>query len=348
VTQCGIIIIMSIKSKNRKPTFLVTGGNGYIGSHMCRFLAEKGHEIYWIDDFSTSPPHQVHKYGHFHEMDLGDKTEVKKHLRIIKPDVIIHFAAAALVSEGESDPFLYYQKNLVNTLNLLEGFTEIGGEKFIFSSTCATFGVPAKNQKIHENLEQKPINTYGQTKYLVEQVMRNLVRLNQVNVVALRYFNVAGCSVDSELGENHKPETHLIPNLVRAHLEGKAKTFELFGDDHETPDGTCIRDYIHVLDLVRAHYLAFEYFKKEKGFHAFNLGSGKGHSVKDVITAFEEVTDSKLKVKKCPARAGDPPKLVADCTLAKKELKFEPEYGLEDCIRDTLNYIQQQQTRDVA
>jgi UDP-glucose 4-epimerase len=317
---------------------MVTGGNGYIGSHMCKLLQQQGHKVLVVDNFSTSPKKPVHRYGEFADCDIADSDQIKKLIQGHKVEAVFHFAARALVPEGEEKPLMYYHENVVKTLSLLDSCVQVGLKKFIFSSTCATFGLP-KTESLAEDHPQHPINTYGNTKKLMELAMRDLAAKGLLDIVAFRYFNAAGCSPDSEIGENHDPETHLIPNLCRSYLSGGKETFKLFGTQMPTRDGTCIRDYIHVNDLAKAHYQGLQYLDQHSGFHDFNLGTEQGSSVQEVIDAFEKVTNSKLNIEIKEPRAGDPPKLVSNSTKAKKELAFQCEYTVEDCIQHTLNYL---------
>jgi UDP-glucose 4-epimerase len=317
---------------------VVTGGNGYIGSHMCRYLFERGYDVHVVDNHSTSPDSKVHNYAVFHNIDIGNSERMKKLLTDIKPTTIYHFAARAAVSESQADPLLYLNENLVKTVSLLDSAINTGVNKFIFSSTCATFGVPLEKQ-INEHHPQKPINTYGLTKLLMEKVMRDLAEKNLMNILVLRYFNAAGCSPDGVIGENHDPEYHLIPNLCLSHLSGGSTPFNLYGEKFDTPDGTCVRDYIHVCDLVEAHYKGAEYLSKNLGFHDFNLGSETGYSVRDVISAFNEITKSELEVQIKDPRPGDPASLVADSQKSRELLGFKPKYSLHDCIEHTLAFL---------
>jgi UDP-glucose 4-epimerase len=316
---------------------IITGGNGYIGSHMCRLMHEKGFDVHVIDNHSTSPKRKVHKFGTFHKIDISDKKKIQPLLKKLKPSAVFHFAARATVPESQEKPFLYYNENLVKTVALLESCVMTKVKNFIFSSTCATFGVPEKDT-LSEDHPQRPINTYGLTKLLMEKVMNDLAEKKLINVIIFRYFNAAGCSPDSKIGEEHNPENHLIPNLCRALLLGKKSPFHLFGTDFPTPDGTAIRDYIHVDDLALAHFQGFEFLKSNSGYFDFNLGSEKGYSVKEVIEAFNRVSKTKLDVTTSPRRPGDPPKLVGNSTKAKNLLKYDPKYSLEECIKHSLDY----------
>lgn len=316
---------------------LISGGNGYIASHMCKYLSAKGHDVFWIDNFSTSPQGQVHQYGKFYPYDIASK-DTSALLEEIKPDTVFHYAAKALVPESEANPWLYYEENLKKTLTFLHSCSDAKVSKFIFSSTCATFGVP-KTKTLAEDHPQNPINTYGLTKLLMEKAMRDIAEKGYLNILVFRYFNAAGCDPDGELGENHDPETHLIPNLCKAYLNESNESFKIFGTDYDTEDGTCVRDYVHVNDLAESHYLGMKYLNDRKGFYDFNLGSEKGYSVKEVLKCFESITGEKLSVIQEGRREGDPPLLVANSQKALQELNFRTTISLEDCIRDTLNYF---------
>jgi UDP-glucose 4-epimerase len=320
---------------------LVTGGNGFIGQHMCRFLHEKAIKVHIVDNFSSSPKRELHQYGEYHNVDISDASRIKKILRDNKIEAVFHFAAKCLVGESQLKPFYYYQENVVKTLSLLDSCVEVGVRKFIFSSTCATFGLSEGNLPLNENHPQKPLNTYGYSKLLMEKIMTDLSSKNLLDVVIFRYFNAAGCSVDGELGENHDPETHLIPNICLNLLNPNLHPLKIFGNDYETRDGTCIRDYIHVLDLVRAHYLALNFLNSPegKGIHDFNLGTESGASNLEVIKVFEEVTGKKVNYSFAPRRPGDPPILVGDSKKVQKILKFTPEFTLSQMILHTWNYF---------
>jgi UDP-glucose 4-epimerase len=323
--------------------FLVTGGNGYIGSHMCKHLHRLGHEVIVLDDHSTSPHEATHAYGKFYEGDISDKNFVGGILARHRVDGVFHFAARSVVSESEDKPFMYFNDNTNKSTMFFEALTRNGIKNIVFSSTSSTYG-HTQEEFLSEESMQNPSNAYAVSKKLLEDVLRYVSSKYQTGVAVLRYFNVAGSDPDLDIGENHEPETHLIPNLCLSHIRGKEMSFKLFGDDHPTPDGTCIRDYIHVCDLVKAHFQAYEYLAKKPGFHVFNLGSGRGFSVKEVITAFEKVTGTKLNYETAPARREDPPRLVCQVDKAARELGFKNEYGLEDCIRHTLSYLKKRTT----
>lgn len=324
-------------SKTQTPCYVVTGGNGYIGSHMCKYLHGLRARVVIIDNHSTSPAHPVHDFGECHRLDIADHETVTALLRETKPDAVFHFAAKTLVGESEARPFYYYAENFQKTLALLESCVRADARRLVFSSTCAIFGAPHM-PTLDEAHPQHPMSTYGRTKQLMELAMRDLAGKGLLDVAVFRYFNAAGCTPDGTLGENHDPETHLIPNLCRAHVPGSAAPFVLHGDDYDTPDGTCIRDYIHVDDLVRVHARALPLLA-QGGFHDFNLGSETGHSVREVIAAFETVTGAPLPVTTAPRRPGDVPRLVANAAKAKTQLDFAPRHTLHDCIAHTLQWF---------
>ena len=325
-----------------KKTYLVAGGNGYIGSHMCEHLASCGHDVVILDNFSTSPSNPVHSYGTFVKGDISDGPLVVDLLKQYRPDCVFLFSARALVPEGEKDPLLYFRENVSKTISFLESCVTTKTKRLVFSSSCATFGMQLA-PKIGEDHPQKPTNVYGTTKLMMEQAMRALAERGFLSVAALRYFNAAGCSPSGTIGENHDPETHLIPNICKAYFEGRP--FEIYGDDYPTKDGTCIRDYIHVSDLARIHLVVAEYMEAHPGWMDFNIGPEAGHSIKDVIAAFERVTGKKLQMVHKPRRRGDPPALVADSSKIKGLLGVNFQYDLEDCIRHTVAWFQKQQGR---
>ena len=298
--------------------FVVTGGNGFIGSHLCRFLANRGELVSVIDNFSSSPPVSTHSFGDMHLGEIDDVVLWKKINQKAPVDGVFHFAAKALVAESEANPWLYYQANVVKTLNLLKVLHDYGISHFIFSSTCATFGHP-QQEFIDENHPQAPVNTYGKTKLLIENILKDLAGKKILKSVVLRYFNAAGCSPDGLLGENHQPETHLIPNIILSYLSNFQQPIKIFGNNFSTPDGTCIRDYIHVEDLILAHYLAYEYLQNTNDFFSdFNLGTEKGTSNLEMIKIFEDIIQKPIPFEFASARAGDPAKLVACAAKAKK------------------------------
>ena len=300
---------------------LVTGGAGYIGSHTVRLLLARGHDVTVLDSLV---------YGHraavpADRLVVGDMADPKVLDAALGrgADAVVHFAAFAYVGESVADPAKYYANNLVATLAVLDGCRRHGVQKFVFSSTCATYGVPTA-VPITEAERQDPINPYGNTKLAVERALADYAGAYPFGYCALRYFNAAGASPDGTIGEDHDPETHLIP-LVVAATTGKRPHVEVFGTDYPTPDGTCVRDYIHVDDLAEAHILALG--KLGPGVRLkYNVGTGRGYSVREVVRAVEEVTGLKVPVKEGPRRPGDPPELVADASKIRRELGWAPRY----------------------
>jgi UDP-glucose 4-epimerase len=313
---------------------LVLGGAGYIGSHMCKFLFQQGHEVVVFDNLSTGHKGAV-KWGKLIVGDILNSEDLT--LLFINEghfDLIIHFCAKSLVGESVNQPASYYQNNVVGTLNLLNKMVETGHDKLVFSSTAATYGKPEVDL-IDESQPCKPINPYGKTKKMVEDLLQDYASAYGLNSVCLRYFNACGADPDGEIGERHEPETHLIPNILKSVRDGEVSKLKVFGNDYPTKDGTCIRDYVHINDLASAHILAGEYLAKNKGAFVFNLGNGSGFSVLDVIKAAEKVVKNPIDYDIEPRRAGDPPILVADATKAKKELGWQPVYIDIDSIIET-------------
>jgi UDP-arabinose 4-epimerase len=302
---------------------LVTGGAGYIGSHTAKHLARSGHEPIVLDNFSEGHRWAV-KWGRLAEGDLADQEFVLRTLRNFNIEAVIHFAADALVAESVANPRKYYWNNVVNSLRLLDAMAESGVRHIVFSSSCATYGVPTR-VPISEDHPQFPVNPYGQTKLMTERILRDYDPAYNLRWVALRYFNAAGADPDCELGEDHNPETHLIPIAVQAAL-GCRPHVEIYGTDYPTPDGTAVRDYIHVTDLARAHLTALEYLVRGGASAAVNLGTGLGHSVREVIAEVGRLCEGRVPVKEGPRRAGDPPALVAEVSNASKVLGWKAEY----------------------
>jgi UDP-glucose 4-epimerase len=301
---------------------LVTGGAGYIGSHAVRLFLDHGHDVWVYDSLALghrkAVPAERLIVGDLNEPHRIDQALVEKRI-----DAVVHFAAWAAVGESVKDPAKYYQNNLVNTLNLMECLRRAGVGRFVFSSTAATFGTP-EQMPITEETPQQPINPYGRTKLAIEHALADYAAAYRWGYAALRYFNASGAHADGSIGEDHDPETHLIPLVIYAAM-GRRPHIEMFGTDYPTPDGTCVRDYIHVDDLASAHLLALE--KLQAGQHMrYNLGIGRGYSVREVIRAVEEVTGKKVPVKEGPRRAGDPPELVASSEKIQKDLGWKPHY----------------------
>ena len=311
---------------------LITGGAGYIGSHVNKELSKKGYETVVFDNLVYGHQEFV-KWGAF---VLGDLENID-HLRLVFKKypikAVMHFAAFTCVGESVENPQKYYLNNVKNTLNLLQVMLEHDVEYFIFSSTCATYGIP-KEIPISEEHPQNPINPYGKSKLMIEKILKDYSQAYGIKYVSLRYFNAAGADPDCEIGEWHEPETRLIPLVLDVAI-GKSEAIKIFGTDYPTPDGTCIRDYIHVVDIARAHILALEYLMKEGKSDAFNLGNGSGFSVKEVIHKAEEITGREIKTITWRRRPGDPPVLVGSNEKAKKVLGWYSQYGDLDVIIKT-------------
>ena len=310
---------------------LVTGGAGYIGSHTVRLLLEHGHDVVVYDNLSMghrqSVPAERLVVG-----DLKDADHLDHTLLIHRIEAVVHFAAFAFVGESVTNPAKYYQNNLVNTLNLMERMRRHGITKIVFSSTCATFGTP-DSLPITEDLPQRPINPYGWTKLFIERALLDFAAAYGWSFAALRYFNAAGATPKGDIGEDHTPETHLIPLVLQAAL-GQRGPIEIFGTDYPTPDGTCVRDYVHVDDLAEAHRLALDKLQPGRGL-LLNVGIGQGYSVRQVIETAERVTGKKIPVKEGPRRPGDPAELVASPAKIMKELGWRPKYLELDPILET-------------
>ena len=304
----------------------VTGGAGYIGSVCVEQLLNAGHTVTVFDNLTEGHRAAVDKRANFIEAQLSDAGRIAGALKDSKAEVIIHFAASALVGESMTNPGKYFQNNLGNAIHLLNAAVGAGVKKFVFSSTCATYGPPDRIP-MTEDLPQHPINPYGESKLLVERMLKWYQQIHGLEFVAFRYFNAAGAS--ARFGEHHLIETHLIPNVLRVPL-GQAGQCEIYGTDYPTPDGTCIRDYIHVMDLADAHILAM--MPGKQGF--YNLGNGDGYSVREVIQTCEKITGQKIPVIEKARRPGDPPRLVASAEKARRELAWIPKYPkLDEIIR---------------
>jgi UDP-glucose 4-epimerase len=310
---------------------LVTGGAGYVGSHAARLLDRAGHEV-WVLDNLRLGHQQAALPGRLIVGNVGDRQLVADLLREKSIDAVMHFAAFALVGESVESPHLYYQNNVIETLHLLESMRAAGVKQFVFSSTTATYGVPAKIP-ITEDEPQRPINPYGFSKLVIEQALRDYARAYDWSFAALRYFNAAGATPQGDLGEDHRPESHLIPIVLQVAL-GQRDKILVFGDDYPTPDGTCIRDYVHVDDLGAAHVQALERLEPGQGLQ-LNLGTGRGHSVKEVIEACRRVTGHAIPAEVAGRRPGDPPELVADASLAGRTLDWQPRYETIESIVET-------------
>ncbi len=302
---------------------LVTGGAGYIGSFMAQRLLERGDEVDIIDSMEVGNKELVPAGAKLHVGNLLDKEFVLNFFKKNKIDAVIHFAAYALAGESMTNPEKYFENNIQGGLNILDSMKS-AVPYFIFSSTCAIYGTPTKIP-VTEDESKKPESAYGESKLTFEKVLEWYDQIFGIKNVRLRYFNAAGASLDGLRGEKHKVETHIIPIAIKAALNGEE--FPLYGTDYPTPDGTCIRDYIHVLDLVEAHLLALDYLRKENRSDYFNLGTGKGYSNLEILNTIEKVGGTKIKIKKMPRRSGDPSIIYADNTKAKKLLGFKPQYS---------------------
>jgi UDP-glucose 4-epimerase len=307
---------------SEKPPILVTGGAGYIGSHTVKQLHERGERIVVLDNLC---------FGHREALpwpevelvvgDIGNAALLEELFSAHRFEAVIHFAAFAYVGESVTNPLKYYQNNLAQPLQLLQTMERHQTRRLIFSSTCATYGLPPV-MPIRENTPQAPINPYGASKWMLERVLADCGPAWGLHSVCLRYFNASGCDSSRVLGEDHDPETHLLPRVLMAVL-GEIPELTVFGDDYPTPDGTCIRDYIHVEDLARGHVLALDYLRNGGGSFACNLGTGRGTSVKEILAAAEVVTGKTVPVVYGPRREGDPPELIADPSLAREKLGWE-------------------------
>ena len=315
---------------------LITGGAGYIGSHVVKALGEKGYEVLTIDNLSKGHEEAV-LYGEVRRIDLSDREGIRDVLRDFKPEAVMHFAAFIEVGESVLYPLKYYKNNTVNSLILLEEMIYAGINRFIFSSTAAVYGNPV-SVPISESESIKPINPYGQSKAFVEKILEDFSRSYGLRYVSLRYFNAAGAEPEGKIGESHNPETHLIP-LVLKTAKGEREHIKIFGTDYETPDGTCIRDYIHVDDLSKAHILALEYLLSGGKSEVFNCGYGHGYSVREIIDTARRVTGVDFPVVESERRPGDPAVLVADSTKLQQTLGWIPEFDdIEYIIRTAWNW----------
>jgi UDP-arabinose 4-epimerase len=313
-------------------TVLVTGGAGYIGSHCCKAFAEAGWKVVTYDNLSRGWREAV-KWGPLVEGDIADAETMAAALRQYRPDVVAHFAAYAYVGESVERPELYYRNNSFGTLVLLEEMLKAGVDKLIFSSTCASYGIPVQTP-IDEEHPQWPINPYGWSKFIIERMIDDLSRAHGFNAVMLRYFNAAGCDPDREIGEHHEPETHVVPLAIEAAMR-PGLVFTINGTDFDTPDGTAVRDYVHVSDLAQAHVLAGKMLLQRPGVHAYNLGTGNGTTVKELVDAVARACGRELPVSYGPRRPGDPPALVASAAKAQRELGWVPTQSGMDRIVDT-------------
>ena len=302
----------------------VVGGAGYIGSVCAELLLDEGQEVFIFDSLTEGHRRAIDKRARFFEGDLADKGKITAALGEARPDSVMHFAANALVAESMQNPSKYFRNNIGNGLNLLDAMLETGVHQIVFSSTCATFGLPER-VPIDETAPQNPVNPYGESKLAFEKILRWYDEIHGLRSVSLRYFNAAGASPN--FGEDHRHETHLIPNVLKVAL-GEKPHVEIYGTDYDTPDGTCIRDYIHILDLSRAHILALQAEKSA----SYNLGTGGGASVREVIECCRKITGKKIPVVEKSRRSGDPPRLIAASAKIKSELGWRPKFESLDAI----------------
>src|SRR6266542_2743800 len=302
----------------------VTGGAGYIGSVCSELLMDEGHEVAIFDNLIEGHRRALDSRAQFIQGDLADRSQIEAALSGTRPDAVMHFAAYALVPESMRDPSKYFRNNISNGLNLLDAMVAAGVQRIVFSSTCAIFGLPER-VPIGETAPTRPINPYGESKLAFEKILRWYEEIHGLKFVSLRYFNAVGATAN--FGEDHRVETHLIPNALKVAL-GQKPHVEIFGTDYETPDGTCIRDYIHIVDLARAHILALDAARSE----LYNLGTGGGASVREVIAACRTITGKKIDTVEKPRRPGDPPRLIASSEKIKNELRWRPQFQLLDEI----------------
>ncbi|MBO0446622.1 UDP-glucose 4-epimerase GalE [Enterococcus ureilyticus] len=304
-------------------SILVLGGAGYIGSHAVDQLINKGYTVAVIDNLQTGHKQAIHDKAIFYEGDIRDKMFMQEVFTKESVEGVIHFAASSLVGESVEKPLLYFNNNVYGTQIVLEVMEEFGVKNIVFSSTAATYGEP-KEMPIVETMATHPENPYGESKLMMERMMKWCDKAYGIRYVALRYFNVAGAKSDASIGEDHVPETHLIPIILQTAL-GQREYLGIYGDDYDTPDGTCIRDYVYIEDLIAAHIAALDYLQKGNKSNIFNLGSNNGYSVKEMLEAAREVTGKEIPAKVLPRRSGDPSKLVASSEKAKMTLAWEPQ-----------------------
>lgn len=315
---------------------LITGGAGYIGSHTCKLLAEKGYKIIVLDNLVYGHKEAV-LHGEFIQGDISDSVLLDKIFSTHKISAVIHFAAFAYVGESVKDPAKYYSNNVSNTITLLNAMIKHKVFNFVFSSTCATYGIPEK-LPITEEMEQKPINPYGASKLMIERIVKDYSAAYGLKYCIFRYFNAAGADPECLIGEHHEPETHIIPLILDAAI-GRRPSIKIFGTDYPTKDGTCIRDYIHVSDLADAHLKAFEYLKNNGESVFLNLGTMNGVSIRELINVTKKVTGRDFSVEETDRRAGDPPELIGSMKKAQKLLNWKPVHSdIETIIRDAWNW----------
>src|SRR5690625_139780 len=316
---------------------LVLGGAGYIGSHAVYQLIENQRNVIVVDNLATGHQEAIHPQATFYHGDIRDKQFLRTVFKQEKIEAVLHFAASSLVGESMEKPLLYFDNNVYGTQVLLQVMTEYHVKHIVFSSTAATYGEPT-TIPITEEIKPNPTNTYGETKLMIEKMMKWVDQAHGIKFVSLRYFNVAGARPTAEIGEDHRPETHLIPIILQVALNQRP-SITIFGDDYNTADGTCIRDYIHVEDLIQAHLLALDYLQNDGESTIFNLGSSKGFSVKEIIDTAKLVTGKDIPYQIGARRAGDPARLIASSTKAKNILNWQPAYtSVEKIIQDAWNW----------
>lgn len=314
-------------------TIFVTGGAGYIGSICTEELLNAGYRVVVFDNLSEGHRSAIDPRAEFFQGDLADRSSIQRALHASQASAVMHFAANALVGESMVNPSKYFQNNVAAGLNLLDAMVAEGVKRFVFSSTCATFGVPER-MPIDETMPQHPINPYGESKLMFEQILKWYGKIHEITFVALRYFNAAGAS--KNFGEDHRIETHLIPNVLKVAL-GQKEAVEVYGTDYETPDGSCIRDYIHIRDLAQAHLLALK--APQSSF--YNLGTGGGTSVKEVIDCCRHITGHAIPVIEKPRRPGDPPRLIGASDKIRRELGWKPQFqSIEEIVRSAWTWHQ--------
>jgi len=324
---------MGVEGYSNVMNVLVVGGAGYIGSHCVRQVMAAGHSVVVLDNLSYGHAESVPSGVPFVKANMGDGEVVRATLRDHQIELVMHFAAFASVGESVQQPERYYENNVVQTQRLLDAMLAEGVKKIVFSSTCATYGIPEK-MPMTEDLPQKPINPYGQNKLDVENILKKLAAEGKISFAAFRYFNAAGAAVDGSIGEDHEPETHLIPLAIAAAL-GRRPALKVFGKDYPTPDGTCLRDYVHVDDLSSAHILVFNKLSQPGLAFFYNLGIGIPYSVEDILKSVERVTGKSVPCEYVDRRPGDPPALYADASKVRSELGWKPKFDTLDAIVST-------------
>jgi UDP-glucose 4-epimerase len=309
---------------------MVTGGAGYIGSHTVRQLQQAGYGVVVVDNLSRGYRAALPEGIAFYHTDIGDSQRIQEICSQEKIEAVIHFAALIEVGISQKEPFSFYENNVKQTMGLLAGMRAAGVRRMIFSSTAAVYGV-TEPKPLHEDDPKAPASVYGRSKYMIEQILSDLAMVGELDFVALRYFNAAGADISGDIGESHRPETHLVPLILQVAL-GQREAISVFGNDYPTPDGTCIRDYIHVTDLAEAHLLALRYLEQGGESNAFNVGSGSGYSVQEVIACCREITEHPIPATYAPRRDGDVPVLLADTQRIQQILHWFPKHTLREIV----------------